>query len=77
MLRYGITTLDKLDKVKAYKKEEKEQRNCKVPVPLGPYLNDVLDLDAILRLNQFNPNPAFQASLDSSGGIQQASQGIL
>ena len=70
MLCYSVTTLDKLDEVKAYKREEKEQRSYKVPVPLGPYLNDVLDLDAILRLNQFNPNPTFQASLDSSSGIQ-------
>ena len=51
MLCYSVATLDELDKVKAYKRKEKEQRNYKVPAPLGPYFNDVLDLDAILGLN--------------------------
>ena len=72
MIRYGLSTLDELDAIEAKEKEEQEAQDCKVPA-LTPYYSNVLDLDAILSLNQFKPNPAFQASLDSSGGIQQPS----
>ena len=51
MICYSLSTLDELDAIEAKEREEKERRNHEVPVPLGPYLNDVLDLDAILRLD--------------------------
>ncbi len=60
MAHYSLCFLDNLNAIEAKELKEKDTQNHKVPT----LISNILNLPKILGLDNFNPNPAFQESLD-------------